>query len=207
MEGLVDNGSMAANDEWLWHGGQVCLDFVNTLRDRWKTPRETLQEPDDVARWLSDAGLLSARTSPTGEPVDAQLRRQAVALREAIDRAVLNAADNTLPTPADVSVINQASAATHRPAPRLVLTNDRLESSSSTPTAQDVPAALGLVAQDAIGFLCSPAVQRVRICGSDYCALRFVDRSPARNRRWCSMTRCGNRTKARLHQARTRARS
>ncbi|WP_443053569.1 CGNR zinc finger domain-containing protein [Streptomyces sp. NBC_00285] len=43
----------------------------------------------------------------------------------------------------------------------------------------------------------------VRVCGADRCALRFLDRSPARNRRWCSMSRCGNRTKVRLHQART----
>ncbi|OMI39844.1 CGNR zinc finger domain-containing protein [Streptomyces sparsogenes] len=46
----------------------------------------------------------------------------------------------------------------------------------------------------------------VRTCGSERCALRFVDRSPAHNRRWCSMSRCGNRTKVRLHEARSRAR-
>ncbi|MFF7311540.1 CGNR zinc finger domain-containing protein [Streptomyces sp. NPDC008137] len=44
-------------------------------------------------------------------------------------------------------------------------------------------------------------MRRVRVCGADECALRFADRSPARNRRWCSMPRCGNRTKTRLHQA------
>ncbi|WP_217236357.1 CGNR zinc finger domain-containing protein [Streptomyces sp. AC555_RSS877] len=42
------------------------------------------------------------------------------------------------------------------------------------------------------------------VCGADTCALRFLDRSPAHNRRWCSMSRCGNRTKVRLHQARAR---
>ncbi|MFH8834731.1 CGNR zinc finger domain-containing protein [Streptomyces lincolnensis] len=47
-------------------------------------------------------------------------------------------------------------------------------------------------------------MRRVRVCGADECALRFVDRSPARNRRWCSMSRCANRTKVRLHQARAR---
>ncbi|MFJ9151685.1 CGNR zinc finger domain-containing protein [Streptomyces sp. NPDC102270] len=31
-----------------------------------------------------------------------------------------------------------------------------------------------------------------------------MDRSPAHNRRWCCMSRCGNRTKVRLHQARAR---
>ncbi|MFI7632863.1 CGNR zinc finger domain-containing protein [Nonomuraea sp. NPDC049400] len=44
----------------------------------------------------------------------------------------------------------------------------------------------------------------MRACGSGRCALRFVDRSQAGNRRWCSMSRCGNRTKARRHHLRTR---
>ncbi|WP_328508015.1 CGNR zinc finger domain-containing protein [Streptomyces sp. NBC_00391] len=59
-------------------------------------------------------------------------------------------------------------------------------------------------AQDAVDLLLSAEIRRVRVCGADRCALRFLDRSPARNRRWCSMSRCGNRTKVRLHQARTR---
>ncbi|MGW2520280.1 CGNR zinc finger domain-containing protein [Streptomyces sp. NPDC001617] len=45
----------------------------------------------------------------------------------------------------------------------------------------------------------------MRVYGSGRCALRFVDRSPAGDRSWCSMARCGNRTKVRLHQARSRA--
>ncbi|MET9792764.1 CGNR zinc finger domain-containing protein [Streptomyces canus] len=50
----------------------------------------------------------------------------------------------------------------------------------------------------------SSEIRRVRVCRTDECALRFVDHSPARNRRWCSMSRCGNRRKVRLHQARAR---
>ncbi|MGW0584813.1 CGNR zinc finger domain-containing protein, partial [Streptomyces sp. NPDC002920] len=74
----------------------------------------------------------------------------------------------------------------------------------TTSLATDPTAALALVAQDAIELLLSAEIRRVRVCGSDTCALRFLDRSPAHNRRWCSMSRCGNRTKVRLHQARTR---
>ncbi|WP_225886448.1 CGNR zinc finger domain-containing protein [Streptomyces canus] len=50
----------------------------------------------------------------------------------------------------------------------------------------------------------SAEIRRVRVCGADRCALRLLDRSPARNRRWCSMSRCGNRTEVRLHQPRVR---
>ncbi|WP_106252702.1 CGNR zinc finger domain-containing protein [Nonomuraea fuscirosea] len=45
---------------------------------------------------------------------------------------------------------------------------------------------------------------RLTTCASDRCGLRFVDRSQGGRRRWCSMTRCGNRTKAQRHHLRTR---
>ncbi|KAK1181788.1 ABATE domain-containing protein [Streptomyces sp. NBS 14/10] len=194
---------MTTDDEWLWYGGRVCLDFVNTLRDRWQAPpRETLREPDDLVRWLRRVDLLAVGARGVPESV----LHSAVTLREAIDRAVLCAAGGGLPTPADIAVLNEASAAAPRPVLQLAARNGRLESSSAPHAAEDATGALGLVAQDAIELLLSPELRRVRICGSERCALRFVDRSPAHNRRWCSMTRCGNRTKVRLHQARSRAR-
>ncbi|MES4900772.1 MULTISPECIES: ABATE domain-containing protein [unclassified Streptomyces] len=194
---------MTADDEWLWYGGRVCLDFVNTLRDRWKAPpRETLREPDDLVRWLRGVDLLADGTCGVPESV----LRSAVALREAIDRAVLCAAGGELPAHADIAVLNEASVAAPRTVFQLVIEEGQLASSSAPRAAEDATGGLGLVAQDAIGLLLSPEIRRVRICGSERCALRFVDRSPAHNRRWCSMTRCGNRTKVRLHQARSRAR-
>lgn len=45
---------------------------------------------------------------------------------------------------------------------------------------------------------------RLRPCGNDECRLFLVDRSRAGTARWCSMTRCGNRMKARRHYDRTR---
>ncbi|MFD8386231.1 CGNR zinc finger domain-containing protein [Streptomyces sp. NPDC059679] len=189
------------DDEWLWYGGRMCLDFVNTLRDRWKTsPRETLREPDDLVRWLRGVDLLTVRA----HGASGSALRSAVALREAIDRAVLCAAGGGLPASADIAAINEASAAAPRPVVQLTVKDGQLESGSAPHAAKDAAGALGLVAQDAIELLLSPEIRRVRICGSERCALRFVDRSPAHNRRWCSMTRCGNRTKVRLHQARSR---
>jgi predicted RNA-binding Zn ribbon-like protein len=45
---------------------------------------------------------------------------------------------------------------------------------------------------------------RLRICASETCSARFFDRSPAGQRRWCSMRTCGNEAKARRHRARLR---
>lgn len=52
--------------------------------------------------------------------------------------------------------------------------------------------------------LASCLPERLRPCGNGECRLFFVDRSPAGTGRWCSMAVCGNRMKARRHQARSR---
>jgi len=100
----------------------------------------------------------------------------------------------------------RSAAAAPRTAPQLVVTGGRLERVGTANLADHCEIALGLIAQDAVDLLLSTGIRRVRVCGSDLCGLRFVDRSPAHNRRWCSMSRCGNRTKVRLHQARARQR-
>ncbi|WP_432936170.1 CGNR zinc finger domain-containing protein [Kribbella sp. CA-253562] len=47
---------------------------------------------------------------------------------------------------------------------------------------------------------------RLRSCENPDCRLFLIDRSKANTARWCSMTTCGNRMKARRHyQARTQA--
>ncbi|GAB2892786.1 CGNR zinc finger domain-containing protein [Streptomyces mayteni] len=190
---------MVAGDRWIRDGGRVCLDFVNTLADRWRAPRETLPEPAELERWLAGAGLLPER-SPVEPPTG--LLPLAHRLREAIDRTVLAVRDGGLPGPGDVALINEAGSAAPAPVRQLVMGREGLTPGTATSAAGDPAAALGLVAQDAIDLVLAPAVRRVRVCGAERCALRFLDRSPAHNRRWCSMARCGNRLKARRHQAR-----
>ncbi|OEV03913.1 CGNR zinc finger domain-containing protein [Streptomyces oceani] len=45
---------------------------------------------------------------------------------------------------------------------------------------------------------------RLRPCENSECRLFLLDRSRANSARWCSMKTCGNRLKARRHQARAR---
>jgi predicted RNA-binding Zn ribbon-like protein len=162
---------------------------------------ETLREPDDLVGWLREALLLAPGTT---EPATAAVLMSARRLRESVDRAVLAVADGRLPTSGDLTLLNGSAAAAPRPALQLVITGDRLEPADPSPLAADPALALALIAQDAVDLLLSGGIRRVRVCEADNCALRFLDRSPARNRRWCSMSRCGNRAKVRLHQARAR---
>lgn len=188
--------------EFVWDGGRPCLDFVNTLRDRWAEGYELLREPRDLARWLRAAGLASAGTRLDVRPEDLLA---ATALRAAIDRVLGAAARGGRIPRTELAELN--AAARHRPAPQLQAGKGgefRLVAASSD---EPVRAALGVLAVDAIELLADGSAAQVRVCGSDTCGLRFLDRSPARNRQWCSMARCGNREKARLHYARTKGRT
>ena len=60
------------------------------------------------------------------------------------------------------------------------------------------------VAQAAADLLISDELKLVRWCEAPDCEWLFLDRSRNRSRRWCDMTSCGNRAKARRHYERTR---
>lgn len=84
------------------------------------------------------------------------------------------------------------------PAPPRPLLEYDGSSRIETPTASVVLSAL---ARDAIDLLGGPLGQRIRECAASDCQLLFVDASGPGRRRWCSMERCGNRTKVRAHRA------
>lgn len=181
---------------WLFYGGALSLDFVNTLRDRATAPRETLSCPEALAAWAAEAGLLAAETWSSGTAAaavqDAYL--QALDLREAID-AVLNAGVSPV-NPDDVHRVNRWALLASQP--QLATSNPvSLREQPRSPAE-----ALGTIAADAIAIVTRGQRDRVKICAHERCGLRYLDRSRAGQRQWCSMQRCGNRTKVARHAAR-----
>jgi predicted RNA-binding Zn ribbon-like protein len=172
--------------DWVWDGGRLSIDLLNTVRDRVLVPRETLRSPADLAVWLSEANLPYGEDEVGEDALDA-----ARGLREAID--ALSQGSAGVP----MAVVN-AMAAEAPAGPRLALDGDGLV---AVPPEPSVAAALGQIALDAIDLLTGG--ERLRVCAADDCGIRFADRSRAQNRQWCSMRRCGNRSKARRHYTRT----
>ena len=66
---------------------------------------------------------------------------------------------------------------------------------------------LWFIARSAADLLTSGNLDRVRQCGDEECGWLFIDTTKNRSRRWCDMTDCGNRAKARRHYSRLRASS
>jgi hypothetical protein len=201
--------------DWVWDGGRLSINLLNTVRDRARAARETLRTADDLATWLREADLLhdAGDVGDVGDEALNTTRR----LRAAIDVLAFPASahrgmpvgDTRAGVPsqgepagggairAAVALVN-AMAADAPAGPRLALDGGRLV---TVPPEPSVAAALGRIALDAIDLLTGD--ERLRVCAADDCGIRFADRSPARNRQWCSMRRCGNRTKARRHYTRT----
>jgi predicted RNA-binding Zn ribbon-like protein len=61
------------------------------------------------------------------------------------------------------------------------------------------------VVRSAADLLTSERVVRVRECAAEDCAWLFVDTSRGPRRKWCDMSTCGNRAKARRYYARHRS--
>src|SRR5262245_25342704 len=94
-------------------GGQLCLDFVNTLDPRASDrPRDFLQSYADLVAWARHAGVLTA--SQSGDLViasarDPELARtvfaQAIALREVIHRVFLAISQRSDPAQDDLETL------------------------------------------------------------------------------------------------------
>jgi len=174
---------------WFFDSGSLALDFAYTGDYGYGVPEwERLHDPSDLAAWLIDRfGPLAA------EPNDVDLAAS-LRLRAAIGRIAINLADGQQLAADDVDAINYA-ALVPPPVPHL----DR---GTTTASRADLSAALSAIARDAIALF-SAGSERIRRCGADDCAMVFYDTSRPGTRRWCSMRRCGNRTKVRTHRSRT----
>ncbi|HJU86031.1 MAG TPA: ABATE domain-containing protein [Gemmatimonadota bacterium] len=191
-------------------GGEVCLDFANSLGGTREAPSERLHGYGDLVRWAAHAGaidesevrpLLTAAQARSAE-ADAVFAR-ARELRETIFRIFSAVADDANPRAADLERLNDELA---RALPHLRIVPDehgfdyRFDAADG---ALDRP--LWPVARSASELLATGDLARVKRCTSDECDWLFVDLSKNRSRRWCDMRDCGNRAKARRYYRRQRA--
>jgi predicted RNA-binding Zn ribbon-like protein len=173
--------------------GALCLDLVYTGGPGDLSRWERLHTAADLSAWLRDGPL----RLPVGAADDDDLVA-ALRLREHL-RVLLTAAATGAALPPDpVTAVNAAAA---QPPPVPVLRGDRTVGWATPVT---VPSVLSLLARDALDVLGRPSSGRLKECAAHDCPLMFLDDSGAGARRWCSMQRCGNRSKVRAQRARTR---
>lgn len=197
---------------WVFDTGAVSLDFayLGGFPDDAFGPASGLPGATSGTRWdglLVAADLdewLTARFGRLGAASTDRELTDARALRDAIARLAISAADGHAPASRDIDAVNLYAAIPDVP-PSLPG-----GSRQAGAVRLRVSQAMASVARDAVallaavGFLGEPG-RRLRRCAADDCGLVFADDSRAGTRRWCSMAKCGNRAKVRAHRARNAA--
>jgi predicted RNA-binding Zn ribbon-like protein len=194
--------------EFEFSGGDLCLDFANTIGSR-PHGDEHLHSWLDLVVWADQAGLLEERAIPgLRERLEGEGRStaraflRALAMREGLYRIFGSMAAGGRPDPADLEAFNAALAVAMRDA-RVVPGDGNLTWGWSGP-ARSLDDLLRPVLRSAAELLVSSRQSDVRECASGTCSWLFLDGSRARRRRWCSMKVCGNRAKVRRYYGRRR---
>jgi len=170
-------------DGFRFRGGHNAIDLPATLQARLRpAPRELLNTPADLDRWLIAANL--AGSAPNATFDDLTTAHQ---LREAI-YALASAQLSMAP---DVSEARQAlnRVASGSPATPVLRGDDTVELVGSA------GALLTTLAREAVLLFGGREAALIRQCASDTCTIFFIDSSRSGDRKWCSMSGCGNKAK------------
>jgi predicted RNA-binding Zn ribbon-like protein len=181
----------------------LCLAYANTLSWRGsEAPAEGLPALADLGAWLD-------RTAGTAVAADvrawsrehpkkaAAVFAEAIAIREALFRIFAAFAGGAAARDQDFAVLRKALA--EAPARSELARADGAYAWRIGPVRPAAPDLLAPVLWSAGDLVLNVARRRIRQCANEKCLWLFVDESKSGTRRWCDMTSCGNRAKARRH--------
>jgi predicted RNA-binding Zn ribbon-like protein len=193
----------AANYKYQFVGGNLALDFVNTVAYRAdpKRSKDRLQTAGEARQWALQAGLpdrnaISSRSAMT----EADLRRVRAVREELFTIFHAMATGRSISTPALNRLARTLQAC--RSKQTLVIQGREVRWVWDR-SADSVDFLLYPVLMAAVDLLTSGSHGLVRQCAGEGCGWLFLDRSNAGKRRWCRMADCGNRNKARRHYQRS----
>ena len=182
-------------------GGDLSVDFVNTVFDVRTGRGEHLPTPAHLAAWGLHAEALSAKeyeavaAGVQADPTRARAQyRQAFRLRSCLTRLLAGQGGEE-----NLRLVDRyrRMACSGRDLRQL---DDHYVLEWVAPT--DL-ALVGLRVVDAfVALVTSERIDRLSQCSGPRCGWLFIDQSPGRRRRWCSMQECGNRDKVRRFRSR-----
>ncbi|GAA4921437.1 CGNR zinc finger domain-containing protein [Nonomuraea thailandensis] len=181
-------------------GEPAPIELGNTSYAARGRPKEGLQSAEHLAAWLRDMRprLAVTLTDADLDGVTDDDLHAARELRDVIRSLAAAAVAGREPDPGEVETLNRHAGRAPRwrelrttPEPRVVVRT----------AGRPVAAALGWLAEEAVGLFAGPLRGELRACHGPGCVLHFVRDSPRRE--WCSPG-CGNRARAARHYAKVR---
>ncbi|MFZ0387109.1 MAG: ABATE domain-containing protein [Solirubrobacteraceae bacterium] len=180
--------------------GDVALDFVNTAEQRGHPEAiDVLRTPSDLVRWGRRYGLLDE---------DVAAGASAAELRRALDaRELLYALffDRVAGRRAGSDQLNRL-AELHAAAYRAASPEQTESGELAWHWSRADPASIRHTAVAAAAHvLAAHPPPRLKQCPGDHCGWFFIDTTKRGNRRWCSMSDCGQDAKSAGRRARSAA--
>jgi len=179
------------------------LDFINTLEHSRDSDTDHLPTISTAIEWLEAHHALAGSVAMAG-PVAmagsmelASIHAARAALRAVVDAIVLERPVD----PAALARVNRLLAAQDVPELRSGADGIVVAPRHGPDPIAD---ALAHLAEPLVDLIAEGRLERLRICANDECRWAFYDTSRTSRRRWCDMTTCGNRAKARRHRERAR---
>ena len=194
-------------------GGQLCLDFVNTVSGRKFSSLENicndyivvgdmLLDYFDLLAWCQLTNCLTkneieilleeSSLEVNKDKVDA-IFEQALGLREAIYRICKQLINSQPPSNFDLALLNQILSSSYNNL-ELIFENGKFLWQYSKITLEKI---LWVVAGSMAEFLTTANLSRLRECQGNGCCWLFEDSSKNKMRQWCDMQVCGNLAKVR----------
>lgn len=180
--------------------GHVALDFVNTAEERGHPDAgDALRTVDDLRLWGQRRGVI-ARSADSG-PWPLELSA-AIEARELLYGLFLCRARGLRVPAADLSRLSRLASTAYQAAHLSQEPDGRLSwnwSPSQLATVRHV------AVTSAVQLLSQSPAARLKQCPGDHCGWFFLDTTKRGNRRWCSMSECGQEAKTARRRERSAA--
>lgn len=198
------SGASVPAHPFVFLGGDIALDFVNTVMVEDRRLVDRVSSPDELAVWVAMSELGTQFGTPAA--ISTELHARVIRLRGAL-KTSFDALSAGEPIPDEpMSVVNDALRSSpgselYRALPGVLARRPCVD------LVRDVSMLPWVLADAGANLMVSKRATRLRRCANhDTCVLVFLDTSRSRTRRWCSMDLCGNRSKVAAHDARVRRR-
>jgi predicted RNA-binding Zn ribbon-like protein len=188
-------------------GGDLAVDFVNTVTARDTTPSDWVEDYAVLLRWAAltgafakkDLAKLGALAGEEPAQATAALRRARV-LRETLCGVLYSLIDGKAPSSDALALLDEARVGSVKAA-RLAHAGGRLAPQWSVERS-GLDLIAHVVTARALALLEATQLDRLRLCDGHDCGWVFIDTSKNGKRRWCDMATCGNTAKARRYAER-----
>jgi predicted RNA-binding Zn ribbon-like protein len=191
----------SSTQDFQFIGGNLALDFVNTVGNRLGTPRDYFVSQAEFTRWARRAGLIGKKETIAFQ---GSAWRRILEIREELYQLFKPLAENKSLSSIAIERLNTrlAEVASKR---QLLVTKREFTLIWRT-EADDPDRILGPILYAAVDLLMAGSFRRIGECADQNCGWLFLDRSQRGKRKWCSMTDCGNRNKVhRYYQRKKRS--